>query len=182
LGNKEPQLLVEFREVLPAGKPWVRTPETQALALPWELGPRTSCRQRKPRLLASLWIFVLGGARPSVPCSPTFSIWSRSVAGDADGEAEDRLRARAVGLCGAGIRNALDGAEHGGTPSDEPGMPVCGLPGCCRSWGTTLPLLPCLLPPSSAWVKHLRGFGSWLVENPAQDCQTSRFPGTPWAF
>lgn len=45
--------------------------------------------------------------------------------GDARSEAEDGLRAGAVGLCSAGVRNMLDGTKHAGKPGNKPGMPVC---------------------------------------------------------
>lgn len=169
--------------MLPPGKLRVRTPETQALVLPWEPGPCTSCRGRRPRHRASLCISVLGGARPSVPCSHEFNILSCSVAGDAHSEAEAGLHAGAVGLCSASVQNALDCTKHAGKLGDEAGMPVCGarrptLLGCCGLWGTMLPLLPCPLLPSSVWVKHLHGFGSWVVSKPSSGLpnqQVSRY-------
>lgn len=57
LGKKEPYLLVEVREVLPPGKPWMLG--TRALVFPWEPGAGTSCRGRRPRLQACLSISLL---------------------------------------------------------------------------------------------------------------------------
>lgn len=143
-------------------------------------------QREEAKTWASLCISVLGGGRPLVPCSPKFSVLSRSVAGDARGEAEDGLHAGGVGLCSVSIRNALDGTKHVGKLGHEPGMPVCGaghpmLLGCCRSWGTMFPLPsppPRLLPPRSGWIKHLRGFGSWVVSKPSSELpnqQVSRY-------
>lgn len=104
-------------------------------------------QREEAKTRASLCISLLGGGRPLVPCGPKFSVLSRSVAGDACGEAEDGLRAGGVVLCSVSIRNALDGTKQAGKPGHEPGMSMCGaghpmLLGCCRSWGTMLPLPP----------------------------------------
>ena len=46
------------------------------------------------------------------------------MAGNAHSEAEDGLRAGAVGPCSAGIQNVLDRTKHADKPGDEPVMDV----------------------------------------------------------
>lgn len=62
--------------------------------------------------LGTLCISMLDAARPLVPCSPEFNIWSHG--------------------CQSVQRQH---PNHTDKPGNEPGMPVCG------SWGTALPLL-----------------------------------------
>lgn len=61
-----------------------------------------------------------------------------------------------------------------GGPSGHPG--VLQVMGGCAS--------PALLPtpPRSGWVDYHCSLAAGLFQTPAQDCQTRRFPGTPWAF
>lgn len=141
--------------------------------------------QREEAKIPGITVHLHAGWCEAVsPCSPKFSIWSCSMAGNARREAEDGLHAGAVGPCSASIQNVLDHTKHAGKPGDEPVMDVDvqgqapHAPGRCRSWSTMLSLFPCPLPLSSVWVKHLHRFGSWVVSKPSSGLpnqQVSRY-------